>query len=278
MLLELKNIKKYFSVGKTTVKAVDDISLALSKKEHLGLVGESGCGKTTLAKIILKLLKSDAGEIFFSQENMTYPSRDRLRDYRQKVQMVFQDPYSSLDPRFTIRNILNEALEGKKTDKGENHLDEILTAVQLPSSILYRYPHELSGGERQRVAIARALLVKPQLLILDEAVSSLDVIIQKQILMLLKGLTNEFDLTYLFISHNLKAVKRVCDKIAVMYQGRIVEYGFTNAILTRPLHSYTQKLLKASMEYRSDKIKMSDIHFKSHFVEEEKGHFVLRAL
>ncbi|MBF0522416.1 MAG: ABC transporter ATP-binding protein [Candidatus Omnitrophica bacterium] len=273
-MLELKNIKKYFHSGhQRIVKAVDDVSLSVLRGENLGLVGESGSGKTTLSKIILKLLTPDSGEIFLDGENFTAARGKELKDFRKIVQMVFQDPHSSLDPRFTVRSIVAEGIE-KVTDK-EEKIRHALSAVQLPANILNRYPHEFSGGERQRIAIARALVMNPSLLILDEAVSSLDVIIQKQILDLLKDIQSNFDVTYLFISHNLKVVKKVCQKIAVMYKGRIVEYASTDEVFHNPLHPYTKELLTASLEYKF--IDKGEIFVSSDaiFEEKSKGHFVL---
>ena len=248
MLLELKNIKKYFKEQKSTIKAVDDVTVSIKEGENLGLVGESGCGKTTLSKVIIKLLSLDAGEIIFDGENLTNAKRAELKNFRSNVQMVFQDPYSSLDPRFTVRNIISEGLSAvnntfvipvkargfdsrragiseikpadslkeipafagmtsagtgmtsagtEMTNKEvvEKKIIEMLKAVKLPTDILDRYPHEFSGGERQRIAIARALVMNPKLLILDEAVSSLDVIIQQQILDLLLDLQKQFNVT-----------------------------------------------------------------------------------
>ncbi len=286
MLLELKNIRKYFLVkkdlfGKTqdVVRAVDDVSLTLSSGEHLGLVGESGSGKTTLGRIILKLVPIDSGEIFFDGQDITTFSSHRMRPFRKNLQMVFQDPFSSLDPRYTIRNILKEAMilennnyNSKEQEKG---MLDCLNAVGLSADCLNRFPHEFSGGERQRIAIARALMMNPKLLILDEAASSLDVLVQQQILDLLNDLQRKFNITYLSISHNLRIVRRLCHRIAVMWRGKIVELAATPEIFNNPLHPYTQELLSAAVAYKS--IKHDEIRFSGNMrlIDKGKGHFVL---
>ncbi len=253
MLLEARNLKKYFARPKGVfqkspdfVRAVDDVSFHISTGENLSIVGESGCGKTTLARLIVGLYPCDSGEVMMEGGKIV----------RKNLQMVFQDPYSSLDPRWPVRNILEEAFTLDKENyqsvsKRVNRMQELLSAVQLPADILERYPHEFSGGERQRIAIARALMLNPKLLILDEATSSLDVLVQEQILKLLKDLQRKFSLTYLFISHNLRVVKKISHRIAVMYQGKIVEIGPAEKVLTRPEHPYTRELLTAAMEYKA---------------------------
>jgi len=287
MLLDLKNIKKYYTVKKGSlfqqrvmVRAVDDISLSINAGENLGLVGESGSGKTTLGRVILKLFPATSGRFYFQDQDMTRPGRDQLRRFRQSVQMIFQDPYNSLDPRFTIRRSLAEALVlerpvPKKTDR-DIRMRDILSAVGLVGDILDRYPHEFSGGERQRIAIARALMLRPRLLILDEATSSLDVLIQEQILDYLRRLQSEFKLTYLFISHDLRVVKKICSRVAVMVQGRLVEWGPASAVFENPLHPYTRQLMTAALEYRTGiqdlKIRWPD---KSDLIDKGNGHFVL---
>ena len=288
MLLELKNIKKYFPVkggffGSTggTVKAVNGIDLTLHSGENISLVGESGCGKTTLARIILKLLPLDSGSIVFDGQDITNFSNQQLRETRKNMQMVFQDPHSSLDPRYTISRVMKEGLTLEKKhyrseSEKQERMRQLLQSVQLKGEILNRYPHEFSGGERQRIAIARALMLYPKLLILDEAVSSLDVIIQKQLIDLLADLQREFKLTYLFISHNLKVVRRISHKIAVMYQGKIVELAPTEEIFNNPRHPYTKELLLAAIDYKAVERKEAIIiDPNAKLVDQGDGHFVL---
>ncbi len=288
MLLELKNIKKYFPVkggffGSTggTVKAVNGIDLTLRSGENVSLVGESGCGKTTLARIILKLLPLDSGSIVFDGQDITNFSDQQLRETRKNMQMVFQDPHSSLDPRYTISRVMKEGLTLEKKhyrseSEKQERMRQLLQSVQLKGEILNRYPHEFSGGERQRIAIARALMLNPKLLILDEAVSSLDVIIQKQLIDLLADLQREFKLTYLFISHNLKVVRKISHKIAVMYQGKIVELAPTEEIFNNPRHPYTKELLLAAIDYKAVERKEAiNIDPNAKLVDQGDGHFVL---
>ena len=288
MLLELKNIKKSFPVTggflarpRSFVRAVDGVDLALAPGENLGLVGESGCGKTTLGRIILKLIAPDSGTIAFNGYDTTTVSNRDFRQYRKQMQMVFQDPYSSLDPRFTVYRILGEAmtLEWKKYPtpaKRRERAARLLAAVGLYPEMMERFPHEFSGGERQRIAIARALVLSPKLLILDEAVSSLDVLIQKQILDLLDGLQKEFQVTYFFISHNLRVVARISRRIAVMYQGRIVESAPTRELLSNPLHPYTKELLAAAVDYKaSAREKAIVLAPHARLVDKGNGHWVL---
>ncbi len=288
MLLELKNVKKSFPVTggflarpRSFIRAVDGVDLTLAPGENLGLVGESGCGKTTLGRIILKLIAPDSGTIAFNGYDITTASHKDFRRYRKQMQMVFQDPYSSLDPRFTVYRILEEAmtLEWKKyptSAKRRERVAQLLKAVGLNPEMMERFPHEFSGGERQRIAVARALVLDPKLLILDEAVSSLDVLIQQQILDLLDSLQKGFPMTYLFISHNLRVVARISRRIAVMYQGRIVESAPTRELLDNPLHPYTKELLAAAVEYRSNTRQTPiAINPYARLVERGAGHLVL---
>jgi len=288
MVLQVKNVKKYFSVkkgvfgyGRKTVRAVDDVSLTIDKGDCLCLVGESGSGKTTLARIIMRLLQPSEGQVIFNGQDITKLRQKKLADFRRSVQMVFQDPYSSLDPRFSVRNIIKEGMtlaQGKYASEQAKELrvQELIKAVGLNQDMLLRYPHEFSGGERQRIAIARALALNPQLLLLDEAVSSLDILIQEQLLGLLKDLQKQFDLTYVFITHNLRVVRKFGTKIAVMYRGKIVEYAGAREIFDNPLHSYTKELLSAAIDYktveRSEEIKVSP---RARLVDQGGGHFVI---
>lgn len=287
MLLQLNDIKKYFSVRKglfdsapTVVKAVDRVNFSIMHGENMGLVGESGCGKTTLARMMMRLMSVDSGSILFEGSDIIHLANKQLSHYRKNVQMVFQDPYSSLDPRWTIRSILKEAMTLEphryKTEKDkEERMIELLNVVYLKPDMLNRYPHEFSGGERQRIAIARTLMLNPKLLILDEAVSSLDVIIQQQIIDLLKDLQKRFALTYLFISHNLKVVRKLSRRIAVMYQGKIVEIATTEQLFQNPLHPYTKELLMAAINYKSTPRTFA-LQEGTRLVEQGNGHFVLK--
>ncbi len=232
MLLELKNIQKTFADrAGGQVRAVDGVSLSVTAGESCALVGESGCGKTTLARIVMGLVRPDAGEMLFEGQPV-WGDRQRERYFRRMARMVFQDPFASLDPRYTVRSILEEALHLEPKCSAEacsSKMKSVLTAVGLSGEILSRYPHEFSGGERQRIAIGRALMTGPKLLVLDEAVSSLDVIIQKEVLDCLVALQKDRGLTYIFITHNIKAAHRIAHKIAVMRSGKIVEWGTIGA-------------------------------------------------
>jgi len=282
-LLELQNVRKYFPGPKhfleetQYVRAVDHVDLTIVEGENLGLVGESGSGKTTLGRLIMKLHKADSGAIILNGKDISKLSDNEFRPLRKNVQMVFQDPYSSLDPRFTVHGLLAEADQLSQEKKDRNaRLEKAIQAVGLDISCLKRYPHEFSGGERQRIAIARCLVMNPKLLILDEAVSSLDVLIQEQVLQLLKSLQQQYPVTYLFISHNLRVVRKICHKIAVMYRGKIVELAASDEILRNPLHPYTKELLTAAIDYKSvDKPYNEPIGENSRLIDNGNGHFVI---
>jgi peptide/nickel transport system ATP-binding protein/oligopeptide transport system ATP-binding protein len=248
MILSLNDIHKTFP---GPVTALNGVSLDIRSGENLSIVGESGCGKTTLARVIMGLVAPDEGTVVFNGRPLL-TAQARRGDFCRQVRMVFQDPFSSLDPRYSVRAILKEALalEPNMTPGEEFVLmRKVLDLVRMPGDILTRYPHEFSGGERQRIAIARALMTSPRLLILDEAVSSLDVLVQQEILLMLEELQRRMPVTYLFISHNLRVVKRLSRKVAVMHLGRIVEYGDRDTVLNSPSNLYTQALLKAAFNY-----------------------------
>ncbi len=262
-LLEIKNLKTYYPVRsgviqttKNYVRAVDDVSLTLKKGECLGLVGESGCGKTTLGKTLLRLEKASGGAVYFGSEkdeeeklqDITTFSGNRLKYLRKRMQIVFQDPTTSLNPRMLIKNIIGEALSIHNMARGKEKVDRVvglLNSVGLSRDHMMRHPHEFSGGQRQRIAIARALSTNPDFIILDEPTSALDVSVQAQILNLLIDLKNRYDLTYLFITHHLLVVEHISDRIAVMYLGKIVEIAGTKTLFTGALHPYTIALLSA---------------------------------
>ena len=280
MLLELKQLKKYFPVKNGLVKAVDCVDLNIAQGENLGLVGESGSGKTTLGRMMMKLIPADAGEIVLDGTDIAHLSNRQMQPYRAKIQMVFQDPYSSLDPRYTVRRSILEAMMFDRTRSVAAKADraqELLAAVQLPMNILERFPHEFSGGERQRIAIARALARDPELLILDEAVSSLDVLVQQQIIKLLLDIQKRFNVTYLFISHNLRVVRKLSQRVAVMWQGKIVELAKTQELLNNPLHPYTQELLSAALHYKttSRNLEQMVLDEGQRLIDQGNGHFVL---
>jgi oligopeptide transport system ATP-binding protein len=254
-LVEIKELKKIYSSGgglfhhkSRNVRAVDNIELQIHKGETLGLVGESGCGKSTLARLIIRLEKPDAGHIYYNGSNINSFSAAELKSYRGNVQMIFQDPYSSLNPRKSAVSIIREPLTISKVgDKNERDemVMQLMAKVGLSKEQANRYPHEFSGGQRQRIGIARALILKPELIIADEPVSALDVSIQAQILNLLKELKHDFGLTYLFISHDLNVIRNMSDRIAVMYLGKIVELAANSDVYSTPMHPYTRMLLSA---------------------------------
>jgi oligopeptide transport system ATP-binding protein len=257
VLIEVKNLKMHFPVTSGAlisrvvahVKAVDDVSFSIRKGETLGLVGESGCGKTTTGRCILQLEKATGGEIWYDGRDLTKLSKAEMRPMRERIQVIFQDPYSSLNPRMKIGDIIAEPMMVHGVIKDEKARDkrvrELLGLCGLNPKFADRYPHEMSGGQRQRVGIARALAVEPEFIICDEAVSALDVSIQAQVINLLEDLRDQFDLTYLFISHDLSVVHHLCHRVAVMYLGHVVELAETDELFDNPLHPYTQVLLEA---------------------------------
>jgi len=254
-LLEVKNLKQYFPIkggifGRTVnhVKAVDDISFIVNKGETVSIVGESGCGKSTTGRAILRLDEPYEGEVYFEGENILNLSKSQMRKKRIDMQIIFQDPYASLNPRQKVSQILNEALEIQNVVPSSERRDKIiklLETVGIGKHQIDRHPHEFSGGQRQRIGIARALSVNPKLIVCDEAVSALDVSIQAQVLNLLKDLQREYNLTYLFISHDLGVVRHISDKIIVMYLGKIVEIADKKSLFENPQHPYTRALLSA---------------------------------
>ena len=254
-LLSVKNLKKYFPIRRGVlsrvaahVKAVDDISFDINKGETLGLVGESGCGKTTAGRAVLRLVEPDAGTIRFDGIDLLSLGGQDLRRRRRDMQIIFQDPYASLNPRMTIRSIVGEPFVIHGIANGSERDDQVadlLKTVGLDSSVINRYPHEFSGGQRQRIGIARALALKPKLIVADEPVSALDVSIQAQIINLLADLQQQFGLTYLFISHAIPVIEHISTRIGVMYLGKLVEVGTSAQICLAPKHPYTQALLSA---------------------------------
>ncbi|GAQ25852.1 ABC transporter ATP-binding protein [Tepidanaerobacter syntrophicus] len=254
-LLEVKGLKKYFPITggllrKTVgyVKAVDGVDLFIKRAETLGLVGESGCGKSTLGRAILRLIDATEGEITYNGQNILELTKEEMRELRKKMQIIFQDPYASLNPRMTVGDIVGEPMDIFGLAKGrekEERILELLNIVGLDVQHIRRYPHEFSGGQRQRIGIARALAVNPEIIICDEPVSALDVSVRSQVLNLMQELQQKFQLTYLFISHDLSVVKHISDRVCVMYLGKIVEVSEKNELYSNPLHPYTKALLSA---------------------------------
>jgi len=248
-LLEVSDLVKYFPAGRNrSVKAINGVSLGIKRGEALALVGESGSGKTTVGRCILRLLEPTEGNIVFQGEDIHSLKSNAFRKMRDKIQMVFQEPYDSLNPRMPIGRIVVEPLllVGNATEpERKDRLEEIFSMVQLDLSVAEKFPHQLSAGEQQRVGIARALITKPELVVLDEPTSALDVSVRAEILNLLGELQQSLNLSYLFISHDLTAVRRVCDRIAVMYLGKIVEIGETESLFENPLHPYSKALLSS---------------------------------
>lgn len=255
VLLEVNNLTKFFPVkkgsffnSKSYVKAVDRVSFKINKGETLGLVGESGCGKTTLGRTAVRLYDATAGEIIYKGVDLAKYSQRQMLPYRRKLQMIFQDPYASLDSRMTVGDIIGEAIDIHNLGKGKERLEKIrilLDRVGLNGDHISRYPHEFSGGQRQRIGIARALAVEPEFIVCDEPISALDVSIQAQVVNMLEDLQKDLGLTYLFIAHDLSMVKHISNNIGVMYLGRLVEVGESNELYAHPLHPYTQALLSA---------------------------------
>ena len=255
-ILEVRNLVKYFPIRKGLLRrtvgqvhAVDGVDLEIKHGETIGLVGESGCGKSTLARTILKLIEPTSGTIVIDGRDVTHYKRKQMREVRRQLQIVFQDPYASLNPRMTVRNIVSEPLVihrlGGARNERNRRVEELLRTVGLSPEHANRFPHEFSGGQRQRIGVARALALNPELLILDEPVSALDVSIRAQVINLFESLQREFNLTFLFVAHDLSIVRHVSNRVAVMYLGKIVEIGSRDEVYERPTHPYTQALLSA---------------------------------
>jgi oligopeptide/dipeptide ABC transporter ATP-binding protein len=257
-ILELNNVRKEFhtSSSKRAIVAVDNVSLKLEKGKTLGIVGESGSGKSTLGRLMLRLIEPTAGEINFDDVNLLKLKNTELRKMRSKMQMIFQDPMSSLNPRMSIRQLVSEPLEIHRNLKDSEQnaaVEEIITKVGLEKSALDKYPHEFSGGQRQRISIARAVINNPSLIVADEPVSALDVSIQSQILNLLMDLRNDLNLSFVFISHDLSVVRHIADEVAVMYLGNIVEIAPADQLFSNPQHPYTQALISAIPQVEKEK-------------------------
>ncbi|WP_017726224.1 ABC transporter ATP-binding protein [Halalkalibacterium ligniniphilum] len=272
MLLGVKGLKKYFPIKKGLlrktigqVRAVDDVSFFIKKGETFGLVGESGCGKSTTGRTIMRLYEPTEGTILFNGEDLSTKTEREMLPFRRDIQMVFQDPYSSLNPRKTVESILKEPLSLHNThprNERQGYIESLMERVGLNPSYVNRYPHEFSGGQRQRIGIARALALNPKLIIGDEPVSALDVSVQSQVLNLMKDLQDEFELTYLFIAHDLGVVKHISDRIGVMYLGKMMEVASEKNLYRNPLHPYTQALLSAVPRSHPSEIKRERIILK----------------
>ena len=249
VLLEVKNLKKYFNTPKGLLHAVDDVNFSIREGKTLGVVGESGCGKSTTGRVILRLLEATDGEILFEGKNIRNYTKEQMIEIRQKMQIIFQDPFASLNPRMTVSEIIAEPLIIHKIYKNKEDRDkrvmELMETVGLSERLINTYPHELDGGRRQRIGIARALALNPKFIVCDEPVSALDVSIQAQVLNLMQDLQEEFGLTYMFITHDLSVVKHFSDDIAVMYLGQLVEKAPSKDLFRNPIHPYTKALLSA---------------------------------
>ena len=255
ILLKVDGLVKHFPITRGifrrqvgTVKAVDGISFEIKGRENLGLVGESGCGKSTAARVILQLLKATSGKVYFKEQEITSISGEDLRKRRPQMQMIFQDPQDSLNPRMTVGGIISEPMfehQRLKVKQRRERVEQLLNSVGLDPYVTNRYPHEFSGGQRQRIGIARALALSPDFIICDEPIAALDVSIQAQVINLLEDLQEEYGLTYLFISHDLSMIRHISDRVAVMYLGRIVELAASQELYSKPLHPYTKALLSA---------------------------------
>ncbi len=247
-LLEVRNLKKFFDVGDNVLKAVNDVSFEIKRGETLGIVGESGCGKSTMGRTILRLYEPTAGEVVFEGKSVNKLNNQELKSMRRNMQMIFQDPYASLNPRMTVGDIIGEALDIHGLASGEKRkerIQELLSLVSLNPEHMNRFPHEFSGGQRQRIGIARALAVEPKFIVCDEPISALDVSVQAQVVNLLEQLQEKMGLTYMFIAHDLSMVKYISDRVAVMYLGKMVELADSTKLYEKPLHPYTQALLSA---------------------------------
>ncbi|MBQ9154122.1 MAG: ABC transporter ATP-binding protein [Solobacterium sp.] len=287
IVLELKDVSHVYNSGENNaVKAVDHVSFTVKRGETFGLVGESGCGKTTTGKMIVKLIEATEGTILFEGQDISgIRKKDRL-EFHRKVQMIFQDPYASLDPRMTVKDIIGEGLRTHHLVKNEKELEErtaeLLETVGMQKDHASRYPHEFSGGQRQRIGIARALAVNPEFIICDEPISALDVSIQAQIVNMLKNLQKQFGYTYLFIAHDLAMVKYISDRIGVMCRGKLVEIGDADSVYFNPVHPYTKNLVSAIPlpDPRTEKERIRSVYIQpqesgsAEWREAEPGHFV----
>lgn len=266
-LIQTKNLSKYFKTPYGDLHAVDNVDITINKGKTLGVVGESGCGKSTLGRTVLRLLEATDGEIIYDGENILHYDKRKMRDMRKKMQIIFQDPYASLNPRMTVSEIIAEPIIVNKilTDKKqiEKRVSQLMETVGLAERLINTYPHELDGGRRQRIGVARALALEPKFIVCDEPVSALDVSIQAQVLNLLMDLQDEMGLTYMFITHDLSVVKHISDEILVMYLGQCVEKAPSNELFKNPLHPYTKALLSA--------IPVADLSFRNKKREVIKG-------